>query len=384
MNTTEILFSLIRSELCGAPVNADVTESINEEMLMHLYQLSDAHDIAHIVASALSKVKVLGSDEASEKFNKKLLLSVYRYEQINYEIIRICKALEGAKIQFVPLKGAVIRRYYPEPWMRTSCDIDILVRETDIETVVCILKGELGYTSDDKRHYHDISLHSETGVHLELHFSIKENNEVIDRVLERVWENVVPVDDKKCHHALTKEYFLFYIVAHIAHHFLDGGCGIRPILDVWLMRRNMDADESLLEEMLSEARLTEFFKEVKELSDAWLSSGKHSDITKEMEDFILNAGVYGTLENRVGIAKVGKKGFQYALQRIFMPYSKLKLTYPILGKYPVLYPYYQLVRWKRILFKNSGKAISELKYNASINDDKVLKFEEICKKLELL
>ena len=28
------------------------------------------------------------------------------------------------------LKGAVLRQYYPEPWLRTSGDIDILVEHT--------------------------------------------------------------------------------------------------------------------------------------------------------------------------------------------------------------------------------------------------------------
>ncbi|MBO4954226.1 MAG: nucleotidyltransferase family protein, partial [Clostridia bacterium] len=36
-------------------------------------------------------------------------------------------------IDFMPLKGAVIRQYYPEPWMRTSCDIDIHVKKDRLE-----------------------------------------------------------------------------------------------------------------------------------------------------------------------------------------------------------------------------------------------------------
>ena len=35
--------------------------------------------------------------------------------------------IKKVQIPFLPLKGSVIRQYYPEPWMRTSCDIDILV-----------------------------------------------------------------------------------------------------------------------------------------------------------------------------------------------------------------------------------------------------------------
>ncbi len=33
----------------------------------------------------------------------------------------------------MPLKGSVIRNMYPEPWMRTSCDIDILVEKSSLD-----------------------------------------------------------------------------------------------------------------------------------------------------------------------------------------------------------------------------------------------------------
>ena len=40
---------------------------------------------------------------------------------------------EQQKIFFLPLKGAVIRDFNPEAWMRTRSDIDILIREEDYE-----------------------------------------------------------------------------------------------------------------------------------------------------------------------------------------------------------------------------------------------------------
>ena len=39
----------------------------------------------------------------------------------------ICSALNRESIAYIPLKGSVIKDLYPESWMRTSCDIDILV-----------------------------------------------------------------------------------------------------------------------------------------------------------------------------------------------------------------------------------------------------------------
>ena len=49
------------------------------------------------------------------------------------DCVECCNALEKAQIPFVPLKGSVIRKYYPEAWMRTSSDIDVLVHKEDVE-----------------------------------------------------------------------------------------------------------------------------------------------------------------------------------------------------------------------------------------------------------
>ena len=74
--------------------------------------------------------------------------AVFRYEQLNYENERICMALEKAQIPFIPLKGSIIRKYYPESWMRTSCDVDVLVHEEDAEKAVDVLVKEYGYTQE--------------------------------------------------------------------------------------------------------------------------------------------------------------------------------------------------------------------------------------------
>jgi hypothetical protein len=99
------------------------------------------------------------------------MVAVYKYENLNYEYGRLCKTLDEAKIPFIVLKGAVIRKYYPEPWMRSSCDIDILVKESDLERATEVVKTELGFTVTDKTH-HDIQMYSPSGVMFELHFYI--------------------------------------------------------------------------------------------------------------------------------------------------------------------------------------------------------------------
>ena len=139
------------------------------ELLAKLYTLSKSHDLAHLVGDALTKNNIIGDGEIKAKFQNQMMLAVYRYEKINYELGRLREAMNEAKIPFIPLKGSVIRQYYPKPWMRTSCDIDILVHESDLERAVAILVDKLAYKRESKGS-HDISLFSDYGVHLELHY----------------------------------------------------------------------------------------------------------------------------------------------------------------------------------------------------------------------
>ena len=84
--------------------------------------MSAKHDVIHLLALGLKQNELI-SKENSE-IEKYILKAVFRYERLRYEYNNLCDALEKAQIPFIPLKGSVIRKYYPEAWMRTSCDID--------------------------------------------------------------------------------------------------------------------------------------------------------------------------------------------------------------------------------------------------------------------
>ena len=75
----------------------------------------------------------------------------------------------------MPLKGVVIRELYPEPWMRTSCDTDILVHRKDLKKAENVLINELEFVKQDESVY-DVTLRSINGVTVELHYDLIEEN----------------------------------------------------------------------------------------------------------------------------------------------------------------------------------------------------------------
>ncbi len=346
------MMDLIASEVCGT--NIDKSQySLTDEELVKLYKLSKSHDLAHLVGDALTKNNLIGDGEIKAKFQKQIMLAVYRYEKINYELGRLRKVLNEAEIPFIPLKGSVLRRYYPEPWMRTSCDIDVLVHEEAVDQAAQTIVEKLGYTYE-KKQYHDISLMSDGGVHLELHHSIKENKANIDALLSECWDYATVLDGYECE--FTNEFFYFHQIAHASYHFLHGGCGVRPILDLYLLQRKMPFDSTVLDEMLERSGIKKFFEAAQALSEVWFGSGEHTDVTRRMEDYLLRGGVYGSTQNSMAVGQQKEKGrLGYIINRIWLPYELLCITYPRLKGRKYLQFFYEMKRWFRIFNSEARK-----------------------------
>ena len=380
------LFALLRFEINGTELCEDVKNLITPEILPALFKLSKKHDLAHLIGDALDKNGLLPeASEAKKRFLQERNMAIYRYEQIQYELEQISDVLEKAQIPFIPLKGSVLRKYYPEPWMRTSCDIDILVRESAVEQARDCLVNELRYTSGE-RTSHDISLFAESGVHLELHHDlieeyIFENNK---QPLKDIWEVASVKEGKQYHREMPDEVFYFYHIAHMAKHFKNGGCGIRPVLDDWILSQGSESRQAR-ESLLQEGNMYKFAEAIASLSDCWFLGKEHTSFTLEMEQYILQGGVYGNTENRVAVQQLTKGGkFKTLFSRIFLPYDFLKLQYPILETHKIMMPFCQIARWSSLLCgKRARMAKRELEISLRLSKDKKTRVEALLKNLDL-
>lgn len=379
-----LMLALIKSEITETPLDIAAFASITEEDLKLLYALSSKHTLDHIVGYALKKNQLLTDNEISKEFQKRILLSAFQYEKMHVEIQNICKILEEEKIQYILLKGARIRRYYPEPFLRNSCDIDLLVHEKDIPKATKSIHEKLQYAVGEKD-YHDISLYSKSGVHLELHFNIQENMENIDKLLKEVWSYSVPVSQDSFAYQQSNEYFFFHNIAHMAYHFVHGGCGIRTVMDVYLLREKMEYDEKTVRKFCAICGLETFYNCVLDLISVWFEEKTPTETTQLMESYILQGGVFGTTQNKLAVNQAKSKNhFHYLMQRIFLPYSSLKILYPKLEKRKWLLPFYEMCRWCRMLFKGGLKSsVLELKSSQNTDDVEKKNIQNLLTKLDL-
>lgn len=392
----QVIFNGIKHEICGRTEEI-VLPDVSARFFIDLFRLSKKHDIAPIVGNAMNKYGTfehLPFDiEESEreaiakiktKFDEQIFTAVYRYENINNELKEIRRILGEAKIPFIPLKGSVIRKYYPEPWQRTSCDIDILVKEKDADNAAEDLQTRLQYRCEEKWQ-HDISLFSPSNVHVELHFKLLDSDFKQVKDLIDVWsgDEISLLSDSE--YQMSKELFLLYHIYHMAKHFVRGGCGIKPFIDLWIIKNKVGFDEEKAQKMLQESGLLAFFERSTDLVNVWFEGKEHSEITQEMEDYILQGGVYGTLKQNLAMSQNKKGGkFRHLMSRIFLSYKDMAVYYPSLKKCPILFPFYQVRRWCRILFCGGRKAaMNEIKVNQNITTEEQERAKKLLEELNL-
>ena len=370
---TQLLFYLLQNILFGKELDEE-TKKETIEYAKDIYRISKYHDLSHLFSYALVKNDIVLPDQELHKtIKKRHAIAALRYETTNAEFFRVTEAFEKEGIAFVPLKGSVIRDYYPEPWMRTSCDIDVLVHEQELDRAIELLTAKYGYTLKEKG-THDVSLFSEGETHLELHFKLGEDlySSRAGALLETVWEYASPKQGYEFWYVITDEFFYLYHIYHTAKHFEGAGCGIKPFIDLYILDKQLPHDENKRNELLEKSGLLKFADSCRKLNECWFADAEMDDIMKTMQAYIVTGGTYGNVANGVAIRQTKSGGrVKYILSRLFLPYDMLKVHYPVLKNHKYLTPVFEVVRLCRLLtpqtFRQSkreidlGNKVSEVK-----------------------
>ncbi|MBQ0111022.1 MAG: nucleotidyltransferase family protein [Oscillospiraceae bacterium] len=347
MDLPKILFDILKAEVCEENIGA---YTLQDDEIDTLLSLAYDHDISYCVIDGLLKSKCVTENSSffkscQNEINKAMVRSV----RFNSTISLAKSLFNKAQIPFMPLKGAIIKKLYPGELMRSSCDIDILIKEEYFDRAIDLLSQNGFIRSDEKKH-HDVSMYYGK-TNLELHFSLIERMDDIDTLLNKVWDYAVPVSEYE--YTQTHEYFVFHHIAHMKFHFVGGGCGIKPFLDLFIMRRHNFYEEEKLYELLDMAGLRKFYGSILQVISVWFEGAPHNELTLQCQKYILRGGVYGTVENQMAVQSSIKGSRFKNLMRAVFPQSEIMYSlYPILKNHKILFPFCYL---HRIFKKTFGK-----------------------------
>lgn len=281
---------------------------------------------------------------------------IVRHEQQMQLLKKIEAAFQENGIDYLPLKGTILKLLYPNPAARVMGDADILIREEQndkIKPVMEQLGFQEGAVSDHERHWHHPQLH------LELHRWIVPKSSIdLYRYYENCWEKAIPLSGSR-YTFRAEDHFIFLFV-HYAKHYRGGGIGLRQLVDLWVYQQaNPHMDMGYIRSELSKLKIEVFFDNTQRMLTTWFDEDCPDDITAFMSDYIWHSGSWGSLEHHQtaeGIAAEKTAGSRtasrlaYLCQVIFPPVSLLKNRYPVLEKAPWLLPLMWPVRWIGALF----------------------------------
>ena len=376
----ELLIQLVYSAANNKKIDSSLFENIEPKTIESMWELANRHALAPMVASAFLDNK-LCDGSLKDFFAKEVYRSMLLAQRHETIISDISNVLDTSEIPYILLKGSVLKNYYPHDWYRIGCDIDILIHENDLESAVKSICDKLGYTVGQKL-THDISLYTPDGIHIELHYTLMEYFPLTNEVLSGVWQNSTQIQN--CAYKMCNEFFYLYHIAHMAQHFMTGGCGIKPFLDMCIIDSSFKLDEDKFDNLLTQSGLMEFYKNVHYMTCVWFGDEPRSEIADIIEKFVFDGGVYGTLENTVAVQNGRKGNMGFIVSRIFPSSSRMKVLYPKLNEHPSMLPVYYTKRLFKLFTHNRVNLIkTEIEYNSHISQDKNQSMKKMLKTLGL-
>ena len=294
----------------------------------------------------------------------------------------IFDAFDAAGIDYMPLKGLIMKHLYPSHELRPMGDADILIRVEQYDRIKPIME-RLGF-SEGEENEHELPWRCDD-LYVELHKClIPPSSQDLYSYFESGWR--VALCDKNYRFKLAQEDEFVFLFCHFAKHFRGGGIGCRHVLDLWCyMRSHRELDYSYICGELDKLYLLEFYQNMTTLINAWFYDRGIDGRANFISNYIFQSGIWGNqfdhdlasntkMYQTVGKVRPGKWG--YFLQRVFPNFQTMSYQYPLLVKIPVLLPFIWVVRWFRILLQKPALLKRRFKMLDSRSDDKILEWEQ--------
>ena len=342
---------------------------IDQEKFSFFYKISKYHSLRAFLYQALNNTKANVPENLLSKVEQDYLLNVRKTLSFEEERKALFNYLNEHGIDYLPLKGIIIKDYYPDQFTREFADNDILFTGKDNVIKEFFVNKDYEIESFRKGN-HDVYL-KKPFYNFEMHRALFMEREDLNAFVSYFANYMDKAPKKKGReHFLKDEDFYIYFTAHSFKHFNTSGCGIRTLVDYYQYLRNKKLDFKYINKELDKLNLLDFSNQIINLSNKVFNQEELSNDELEMLMFISSSGTYGTLENSVskGVKKKGK--FGYTMSRIFPPYSFYKYAYPWAYKVVILIPVAWTMRLCRVLFKNPKKATRELKMIRESKEEK--------------
>lgn len=355
---------LCRSILLERKLELKFIEKLNMD---HLFALCEYHCLTAMVCMALEYNGV----KPDKKWTEAKAKAIRKNILLDAERAQITAFLEYEHIWYMPLKGSILKDFYPKTGMRQMSDNDILFDASKRKTVIQFMKNRGYHIKGDNGIQCDEFL-KEPIYNFEMHLSLFTSNLDSSGYFADVKNRLIRISPDGYAYRFTDEDFYIYMVAHAFKHLHVGGTGFRTLIDFYIFLKEKEKilnwtyiqDELQHIVMYEESNILESEKLLRQTAKHYFSD--EITLTSEEENLIctmINAGTYGNLGNLINrtsdILNVNSKS-EYLFRRLFPNKKWWSVNYPKTEKYPFLIPIYFFYRFYRLLTIRRKGVITEL------------------------
>ncbi len=349
-NTNDLLYLVF----CALQDRVPDEQKVAAMDLPALYKLACFHSLQAICYGALERFEAAHPENAlpipadiKPRWSKAGALTLQKDVLFSIERKKLLAFLEKEGAWYLPLKGIVLRNYYPRSEWRQFADNDILFDINCREKLKKFME-QAGYTTTlYKRTAHDIYI-KKPFFNFEMHvclFKDSESNPVFRR-FSAYYSNILArlerEDGTEHGYRMKNEDFYVYMLAHAYKHHIIGGTGLRTFVDeyVLLARFSKQFDWDYIRQQLETLGMTEFEQNVRGIAMK-LFDEENAPLSDEEKDYILyysSSGTYGTAKNAINNRMESMKGtagkvtfsdkVKYCFRRLFPGMDFFREYYP--------------------------------------------------------
>lgn len=354
--------------LLACALNAKTPQNAPENIDFDaLFNLAEKHQIYNMIYPLIQDNTQISAEQKA-KWRHSKMVETAKMVTVNNERAEIYKEFEENKIKYMPLKGLILKGYYPKESMRQMSDNDILY-DFSKRDILCDIMKKRGYKSIATGENSDdftMPPYCTFEFHRELFFKEHEFCPEFDNL----WDNARQDENSPFMYHMSREDNYIYSICHMYKHYSTAGCGVRFLADIYVVLKqdNDILDWDYINSQLASYGILDYEKKSRALAFKLFDEKELDDEDISLLETYINFGIYGSgkikLEKEIlslaedGSVENAKK--KYIFSRLFPSVKKMKADYRVLEKRPYLLPAYYIYRFFRALF-NSEKTMTEIK-----------------------
>lgn len=323
-----------------------------------LFKLADLHELGGIIGFVVQQLPddALPPGALLSALRQRLGYAVQHAAEKEKVSEALTALLTANGIDHLFVKWTYVRQFYAVPELRTSGDIDVIVRSEMFDKVKALLKREAMSVAEADAHTLKLILED---VEVEIHRTADVKNNYFNDIFSLCTA-------QGCTYELPHEEHLFYVFCHLAKHLAYRGAGVRMLMDMdVLIRAQNDFSAPVFLEKCRTVGLEKTAMAMFTLLHIWFHTPlpvycqdeAFDAVYSRLKTVFIEGGAFGYAINAVPMKYVAQGNRFHALLKMAFPGKNyLQLAYPYCQHKPVLLPFACMHRLFDGVFKKRHRA----------------------------